>query len=417
MIAVLRCRINALVGINKNEYLDWGCYMGWSAFRPAGLTGHIRKFSYKGYTLVSPLRGDSTYLLDMDGMIVHRWYHPDLTMGYARLISNGNLLLIANRADEEPVAQGRGGDPSLPLEKRMRALGGNASLAREVNWEGETIWQYENPAIHHDFVRLPNGNTLFPEWVEMEPELEQKVRGGQRSRVQNKPPMLGDDVIEVTPSGEITRRLTVSGLLDPRKDAICPLEHRIEWTHMNGLDVDEDGRILFSCRNNSRVGIIAADGSLEWQYGAPDVHHQHNATWLHNGNVMIFDNGMHRPGPPRSSIIEVKPDTNEVVWRYLANPEMQFFSSFISGAERQPNGNVLICEGASGQVFEVTPRGEVVWEWINPFSTQANGTLNVTIFRAHRYGPDHPAIAGRDLFPLASLNRLHGLGRRGPWRR
>ncbi len=386
--------------------------MGWSAFRPAGLTGHIRRSTFKGYTLVSPLRGDSTYLLDMDGLIVHHWHHPDLVMGYARLIENGNLLLIASRAGEEKPDRASAADASIPLEMRMRTLGGHASLAREVTWGGETVWEYDNPAIHHDFIRLENGNTMFPEWVEMDPERERSVRGGQRSRKRDKPPMLGDDVIEVSPDGEIVRRISIDGLLDPRKDPICPLEGRIEWTHVNGIDVDESGRLLFSCRNNSRVGIVGADGSLEWTYGAPDVHHQHNATWLPNGNVQIFDNGMHRAGPPRSSIVEVNPESNEVEWQYLAQPEMQFFSSFISGAERLPNGNVLICEGASGRVFEVTRRCEVVWEWLNPFTVPVDDSVQVLIFRAHRYAPDHPAFAGKELLPMRSLNRLHGLGGR-----
>ena len=66
-------------------------------------------------------------------------------------------------------------------------------------------------------------------------------------------------------------------------------------------------------------------------------------------------------------------------------------------------------------MFEVTPRGEVVWEYINPFflysdaAGGAGGTeyTNAT-FRCHRYNPDHPALAGRDLDPRrhAGLNRI-----------
>ena len=65
-------------------------------------------------------------------------------------------------------------------------------------------------------------------------------------------------------------------------------------------------------------------------------------------------------------------------------------------------------------MFEVTPRGEVVWEYINPYFEYGKRTGNEKIeysnatFRCHRYGPDHPALAGRDLDPAryASLNRL-----------
>ena len=31
------------------------------------------------------------------------------------------------------------------------------------------------------------------------------------------------------------------------------------------------------------------------------------------------------------------------------------------------HGNTLICEGSNGRIFEVTPAGEIVWEYVNPF--------------------------------------------------
>ena len=38
----------------------------------------------------------------------------------------------------------------------------------------------------------------------------------------------------------------------------------------------------------------------------------------------------------------------------------------ISGAQRLPNGNTLICSGINGTVFEVTPEKEMVWKYVNP---------------------------------------------------
>ena len=52
--------------------------MGWSTYRKPGLTHHYSARSWKGYTLVTATAGDATYLLSMDGQIVHRWYYPDL---------------------------------------------------------------------------------------------------------------------------------------------------------------------------------------------------------------------------------------------------------------------------------------------------------------------------------------------------
>ena len=63
-----------------------------------------------------------------------------------------------------------------------------------------------------------------------------------------------------------------------------------------------------------------------------------------------------------------------------------------------------------GRIFEVTPAGEVVWQYISPFFAVDQQGFTNGVFRAHRYGPDHPALQGRDLDPArhANLNRLYG---------
>ena len=84
----------------------------------------------------------------------------------------------------------------------------------------------------------------------------------------------------------------------------------------------------------------------------------------------------------------------------------------ISSAQRLEMGNVFICEGASGRFFEVTRNNELVWEWVTPFVHGSDdGSLSIGIYRAYRYGLDHPAVADREL--LASdyrqLNASLGL--------
>ena len=91
---------------------------------------------------------------------------------------------------------------------------------------------------------------------------------------------------------------------------------------------------------------------------------------------------------------------------------MSFLSANISGAERLAGGNVLVCEGASGRVFEITSKGETIWEWVTPFTHRMpTGSLSSSIFRAHRYAADHPALKDRDLDPnrCAAINRMYGL--------
>ena len=133
--------------------------------------------------------------------------------------------------------------------------------------------------------------------------------------------------------------------------------------------------------------------------------------------MLLFDNGGHRPRSTYSRVLEVDPTDNSIAWEYRGDPPISFHSPNISSADRLPNGNTLICEGAPGRVFEVTPLGEIVWEYVNPFFAPGGrvaggnpGDATNAMFRAHRYGPEHPALKGRDLDPvrLANLNRLYG---------
>lgn len=151
---------------------------------------------------------------------------------------------------------------------------------------------------------------------------------------------------------------------------------------------------------------------LTWKYGYPNTFYQHHASALPNGNILVFDNGMNRlQSLSYSRVIEVTTTDSKVAWQYEANPQQQFFSGHISGCQRLPNGNTLICEGTSGRIFEVTQTGDVAWEWINPIHHTRGGMRMNWVFRAYRYGPDYPGLAGRELDPrrLASINSIYGL--------
>ena len=126
---------------------------------------------------------------------------------------------------------------------------------------------------------------------------------------------------------------------------------------------------------------------------------QHDPRPLPNGNLLIFDNGPHRRDHPApySRVIEVDPRTSAIVWEYRDQSLFDFFSPYISGAQRLGNGNTLICEGCHGRIFEVTADGEVVWEYVSPHFALEKGRpgLNNWVFRAFRYTPDEIERARR----------------------
>jgi len=380
--------------------------MGWSVNRPTGLTFHKPGQSTKGYTLLTPHGDSCTYLIDMDGQVVHFWQFTHITPGYGRLLKNGNLLMTGSDVNlplppkDEPTKQ------PPPFDVHITRLGGYHTTLVEMTWDGEIVWEYENRAQHHDFVRLPNGNTIVPEWVELPREFHKKVRGGYKMPRERLPGLIGDDLVEIDKDQNEVRRIHTWELLDPVKDPIYPTTRRWEWTHINGIDVNDAGDIVFSARNSDRVAIIdAKTQEIRWKF--TETHGQHNPTWVGENLIQVFDNGT-----AGSRVIEIDVEKNEIVWHYRGIPVQQFFSGHISGASRLPSGNILVCEGTSGRLFEVTRQHEVVWEWINPFmNNNKRGEPTVSIYRAHRYLPDHPALVGHDLNPdrHANLNRVNAL--------
>ena len=85
-------------------------------------------------------------------------------------------------------------------------------------------------------------------------------------------------------------------------------------------------------------------------------------------------------------------------WQYQAEDPEDFYSSFISGVQRLPNGNTLICSGVQGRVFEVDLNGETVWDWHSPYGPDPDDEdpdleeFPTALFRATRYAPDYPGI-------------------------
>ncbi len=89
-------------------------------------------------------------------------------------------------------------------------------------------------------------------------------------------------------------------------------------------------------------------------------------------------------------------------WTYADPTPANFYAQNISGAQRLPNGNVLVCNGPAGRFFEVTSTGTKVWDYINPVGSSgpvAQGTtpMQNIVFRAVFYATDYAAFAGRTL--------------------
>jgi len=99
--------------------------------KQSGVTVLKRDKCDNGYRLYSSRATEVAHIIDLDGREVHRWAYPQgKTWHYAEMLPNGHLLAII---------------------KDIMIL--------ELDWDSNLVWNRRMRA-HHDFFRLPNGNTL-----------------------------------------------------------------------------------------------------------------------------------------------------------------------------------------------------------------------------------------------------------------
>jgi hypothetical protein len=142
----------------------------------------------------------------------------------------------------------------------------------------------------------------------------------------------------------------------------------VEWMHHKHLvgrhpiyDLDN---VLVCFRNQNRIAVINwTRNAVVWAWGQGEIHGPHDAQCLDNGNILLFDNGL---GRGYSRAIELDPVTKTIVWQYKATPPSAFYTASKGSVQRLPNGNTLLAESDAGRAIEITPAGEVVWEFICP---------------------------------------------------
>ena len=347
-----------------------------------------------GFTMFAPHfeQNRLVYLIDLRGEVVHTWrmpYPPGLS-GY--LTERGTLFY-------------NGRTPEKGFLSRFPFKGG---AVLEADWKGNVLWEVRHPDHHHHGILLRNGNVLLNCLGQVPDQIAERVTGGTAdhslpSALYAAPPagdvgkMYADYLAELTPAGQTVWQWRSWEHLDPVADGIAEVQSlRTLWALGNSVLELPDGDILVSYRPISTVIRIARQtGEIVWKLGPPTLAGQHAPTPLDNGNILIFDNGVHRLDDPLpfSRVIEIDPATKNIAWTYQDRPVSNFFTPRMGNAQRLPNGNTLINEATFGRLFEVTRDGEVVWEYVNPFfGGPANAETN-EIFRAYRYTPEEIARA------------------------
>jgi hypothetical protein len=118
------------------------------------------------------------------------------------------------------------------------------------------------------------------------------------------------------------------------------------------------GQVLVSIRHLDVIALVDLDKrAVVWAARGP-WRAQHDAQFLGNGHLLIFDNlGL----PQTSRVLEYDPRTQSFPWSYPGPGGASFLSRARGLCQRLPNDNTLIVDSQDGQVFEVTHGGEVVW--------------------------------------------------------
>jgi len=367
--------------------------------RGIGLRALDLEHASPGFTLFAPhfVENRTVYLIDLEGNVVHTWdmpYPPGMS-GY--LTDRGTLFY-------------NGRTPEQSFLSRFPFKGG---AVLEADWNGKVLWEIRYPDHHHHGILLRNGNVLLHCLGQVPGDIARRVSGGMVERSMQSgayaprpdseaDKMYSDYLAEVTRAGQTVWEWRTWEYLDPVTDGIAEIQApRTLWAHGNSVQELPDGDILASYRPTSTViRISRKTGKILWKLGPPTVAGQHAPTLLANGNILIFDNGVHRLDDPMpySRVIEVNPATKEIVWKYQDKPAWNFFSPRMGIAQRLPNGNTLITESSFGRFFEVTTEGELVWEYVNPFFGKPffggpQGSESNWVFRALRYSAEEIARA------------------------
>jgi hypothetical protein len=387
---------------------------------------------FDGNILYCPLYGKTTYLIDNKGAINHTWnssYTPGCSTYW---LGNGEIMRT--------------------IRTDLYAPGGAGGGVRKLAWDGTIEWEYhydtDGNLSHHDISVLPNGNVLMITWETK--SFADAIAAGRNPLWLSGDAFMPTHIIEVKPtgptSGDIVWEWHVWDHLiqdfdsskanygvvgdHPELVNINYNASRVvsDWLHVNSIDYNATfDQILISVHNFCEVWVIdhsttrqeaaghsggryGKGGDLLYRWGNPQAYDagtpddeqlfgEHDASWIQPGcpgagHILVFNNGVGRPGSPYSSVDEFAPPMDaegnyylepgsaygpeNVTWRYTASPPTSFYAGYISGAQRLPDGNTLICDGVAGRFFEVTPEKTTIWAWTNPYPVQMlNDVFNI----------------------------------------
>jgi hypothetical protein len=340
----------------------------------ANVTRHLPEQAMPGLNLCNGGHGQSAFLADMEGKILHSWAYDFLEAPLgpeARKPKKGEKPLVWRRVHLFP-----NGD----LLALVTAYG-----LLKIDRDSNLVWAVPVPA-HHDFFVSDEGLIYALTW-----------RKGILRRVHPTKQVREDFITVFDSRGRQLRRqsLLVAFEQSEFSDVLESMQRFGHLLHTNTIEVLDgslahrspafaEGNVLLSMRNLDAIAVVDLDqGRVAWA-ATGDWKEQHQPTVLDNGRLLLFDNTGHGGG---SKVIEFDPLTGEVHWAYEGNEQNGFHSPVLGSCARLANGNTLITDSVNGRAIEVTPAGEIVWEFFNPSRAAGDEEKIATLLEVQRIDP------------------------------
>jgi hypothetical protein len=329
-----------------------------------GVTVWDRERAESGLNLYCSGHGAEAVLMDMSGEVLHSWSYP-----YEKLADAPPL--------EEPY-QGAWRRVHLFPDGSLLTIHEGLALVK-VDRDSQLLWHRLLP-VHHDFDVTDNGHLFV---LTREPRDEPSLCSTAA--------ILEDGIAELDASGKLLRQTSLVDALRNSHWASLLVEAARKGgdiLHTNTLEILRErpqvphaafrpGRALVCFRELDAIAVVdLALERVEWLQRGPWLG-PHQPSVLPNGQLMVFDN-MGNSGFSRVVAYDVGKEA--IVWQYAGEPAESFFSIFSGSAQRLRSGNTLVTESYQGRAFEVTPEGDIVWEFVSPHRAGAKNELVAVLF-------------------------------------
>ena len=420
-----------------------------------------------GYELFAPIKADTTYLIDKCGRRIHQWASPNNPGMSVYLLADGSLLRSANVPNQF-----------------FRGNGAQGGAIEKYDWNNNLTWSYtissDTQTQNHDIYPLSNGNILVVIWEAMD-SAAAIAAGKNPALLLNV--LYSAKIVELQPVGSNQANIVWQwrlwdhliqdfdaskanyGIVADHPELVnlnytdTPRAEK-DWIHPNAVTYNPAlDQIILSAHNLSEIWILdhstttaqasthsggthTHGGDLLYRWGNPQAYGrgtssdevfftQHNPTWIpagypYAGSIIIYNNGLKRPGGNASSVDIFTPpvDVNgnypittgqpfgptSLAWTYEATPANSFFSTVMGSAQMLTDGNIIVCEATAGNFFEIDSHKNVLWRYVNPVDadtivSQGTSPLNNGAFRCTQYDPSYSGFTGHTLAPMGHIEK------------